>query len=82
MTREEFDNRLMYTGSEVCAMMRRHRVTIRELARKTGLPLRTIRKFRELGVRGYSVLDMHEAIAGELSPRLRAALRNFQQNQA
>lgn len=60
------------TGREFALLMRRHRVTIRQLKERTGIPMYRIRQMREFGVRGYVACDMHEAIAGNLSPRMRA----------
>lgn len=66
------DKYLYLSASDLRRLMRRHRVTIREFARRTSIALKVIRQRRETGLRGCAVLDWCEAIEGELSPRLRA----------
>ncbi len=65
--------RLYLTGKSVARLMRRERVTIRELAARMGLTLKAIRHGRNNGVRGHGVADWVEAITGALPVNLRHA---------
>lgn len=54
------------TGREVTALMRRHGVTIAELARRMNLPQARVRYVRKHGVTGKAFcLDWQEAIEKE-----------------
>ncbi len=69
------------SGKELCGLMRRHRVTIRELARRTGFPQTKIRQRRTTGItRTLAALDWIEAITGEFTPRMRAILNQWRAN--
>jgi hypothetical protein len=63
------------TGKALCSLMRQHKVTIRELARRMALPLRTIRKRRLVGLTMPVMLDWVEAIRGHLTEEERVALQ-------
>lgn len=53
------------SGSEIRGLMRKHRITIRELARRTGITMKRIRQVRERGIdQAAAVRDWCEAIAG------------------
>ena len=64
------------TGPELCSLMRKHRVTIRDLKTRTGFTMKRIRERRETGLIGHAAIDWHEAITGSLTPRMRAALKS------
>lgn len=54
------------SGKQVVSLMRRHRVTIDELASRTGIAKDRIRQVREKGLRClFTVIDWLEAITGE-----------------
>jgi len=53
------------TGAEVCAMMRRHRITIRELAMRMDITLKRVRHVRRYGITsGVVARDWCEGIWG------------------
>lgn len=53
------------SGKELVSLMRRHKVTIRELSERTKIPMKRIRELRELGIDDSFVLrDWMEAITG------------------
>lgn len=53
------------SAKELCSMMRKNRVTMRELAGRMGITLRRIRRAREIGVFGANTArDWVEAITG------------------
>lgn len=56
-------------------LMRRHKVTIRGLAKRMNVTMKAIRKARNEGLRGPAVLDYQEGVLGEFTPRLRACLK-------
>jgi hypothetical protein len=67
------------TGRQIKRIMRQNRVTIRELARRMDATMKSIRKGREVGSAFPGCLDYWQAATGspELSPRLRAQLRQY-----
>lgn len=61
------------TGKELFRLMRKHRVTIRELKARTGITLKRIRQVRESGLAdANAVRDWVQAITGR-DPGLTAA---------
>jgi hypothetical protein len=51
------------SGSEVRGLMRTHRITIRELAQRTGITMKRIRQVREIGIdHAAAARDWYEAI--------------------
>ncbi len=70
------DAAFQMTGPELCSLMRKHRVTIRDLKQRTGITMKRIRTVRETGLGGHAAIDWHEAITGSLTPRMRAALKS------
>jgi hypothetical protein len=70
------DAAFQMTGPELCSLMRKHRVTIRDLKTRTGITMKRIRERRESGLGGHAAIDWHEAITGSLTPRMRAALKS------
>lgn len=74
------DRAFAITGRDLCALMRRHKVTIRELAKRLGLPMKRVRLRRETGVAGTTAIDWHEAITGNATPRMLAAIRSYNAN--
>ena len=71
-----FDD-LFIGGPYVRAQMRKYRVTIRELAQRTGLTMKRIRAIRHRGTGAYSAVDILQAIRGldDLDSQLRAMFR-------
>lgn len=67
----EFDT-FRFTGREIATLMRKHRVTIRELSAKTDITQKRIRQIRATEIAGHAACDWYEAITGSLSPRMRA----------
>lgn len=66
------------TGKQLCRLMRRHGVTIRELARRMGNTQKQIRHRREHGIPTFVLrIDYEEAIYGECTPRLKAAWKQY-----
>ncbi len=67
------------TSTQLKHLMRLHRVTIRELSRRIGIPMRRIREYRDgkarLGL--IASMDWWQAITGadRLTPRMRAQLK-------
>lgn len=53
-----------FSGVEVRALMRRHRITIRELARRQRVTQNRIREVRAKGVQGFMADEYHFAITG------------------
>ena len=74
------DRAFAITGPELCRLMRTNCVTMRDLKKRTGFTLKTIRDRRERGLRGHSAIDWTEAITGTLTPRMKAALRSHYRN--
>lgn len=74
---ERFNRDFAMTGNEVARLMRRHGVTIRELKARTGFTMKRIREICNAGERvslaGVKAMDWHEAITGEVPPRMMAA---------
>jgi hypothetical protein len=68
---------LTLAGREVARLMRQNRVTIRELAERTGFTQKRIRQVRRTGLSGIAVLDWQEAITGQFTARMRAQLRQW-----
>jgi len=74
-TRSSLEHRLLVlSGRDLCRLMRRHRVTIRDLARRTGITQKRIREIRRSQLTGLAVHDWIEAITGEFTPRMRAQM--------
>ncbi len=71
-----FDD-LFIGGAYIRKQMRKHRITIRELAQRTGLTMKRIRRIREHGTGAFSAVDILQAIRGlaDLDPQLRAMFR-------
>lgn len=63
-----------FSGSEIASMMRRNGKTIRALSAAMGISMKRIREIRKSGISGLAAMDWYEAINGELSGRMRAAL--------
>ena len=71
-----------YTGKEICQMMRKHGVTIRQLASKMGVTLKAVRIARNNGTSVLGSLDYAEAIRGSISDEERCVLRQWQNRSA
>ena len=67
------------TGQELSRLMRQHRVTIRELSRRTQITQKRIRRARQLGLPLLASLDFAEAIRGHLTDRERACLAQYRE---
>jgi hypothetical protein len=53
-------------GREIARLMRKYKVTIRELKDRTGITMKRIRQVREDGLKDrYSIRDWLQAIMGE-----------------
>ena len=68
------------SGREIRRLMRQHKTTIRELAKRTGFTLKLIRRVRENGTSTFLAgLDWWQAITGakELDPRRKAQLAQY-----
>lgn len=78
-----FDD-LFIGGAYVRKQMRKYRVTIRELAQRTGLTQKRIRRIREHGTGAYSAVDILQAIRGldDLDSQLRAMFRQARRAEA
>ena len=68
-----FDVSFRFTSTDVRRLFRKHGHTIATVARAMGIPQRSVRRWRNDGVCGYTACDMFEAVTGSLSPRMRAA---------
>lgn len=68
---------LALTGPQLVALMRRSRITIRELAARMGITMSRVRYLRDRGCDVLARLDIEQAIAGEYTPRLRAMFRQY-----
>lgn len=67
--------RTTMTGRELRRLMRRHKVTIRQLAQRMQITMKRVREVRKNGTDDLlSTLDYSEWITGELTPEQRAAL--------
>lgn len=54
------------TGKELCSLMRKHKVTIKELAKRTQITMKRIREVRAEGLKDEDAIrDWKEAITGE-----------------
>lgn len=53
------------TGKELCTLMRKHKVTIRELAKRIGVPMKRVRFRREHGMDRTLARDWIQAITGK-----------------
>jgi len=81
MTQQQIDNwfntTYVLTGKDVARLQRQHKVTIRDLKKRTGFTLKRIRQIRNHGddvaLRGHAAIDWIEAITGSLPPRAKAA---------
>lgn len=66
--------------AEVRRLMREHGVTIRELAARMDITMKRVREIRN-GTGGplswASAIDVHEAIAGTMTPSMREQLRSY-----
>ena len=57
---------LYITGPTLCRLMRRHRLTIRTLAQRLGVPMTRVRLRRQHGIKNRHVArDWLEAITGQ-----------------
>ena len=65
------------SGQEIQSTMRRHNVTIRELARRMKVSMRAVREARNAGRELPVALDYLEAITGEFTPAMRARLNQW-----
>ncbi|MCY2965063.1 MAG: hypothetical protein NT069_15750 [Planctomycetota bacterium] len=67
------------TGAQFRQLMRAHRCTIRELARRAGVPMESVRRMRADGIGFLGSLDYWQAITGaqELDARRRAQFRQY-----
>lgn len=74
-----FTNEYQLTGCEVASMMRRNKITIRDLAAKMQITLKRVRQVRntkdEVALTGHTAIDWIEHITGSLPARARAAYR-------
>lgn len=80
--REERQMRL--TGPQLVRLMRRHRVTIKQLASRMQITMKQVRKARAEGKSMPGRIGYEEAIVGEYTPRMRAQMlqwRNWQEEQ-
>ena len=75
MSRQLIDTTFAMSGPELCALMRKHKVTMRDLKACTGFTLKLIRSRRTTGLKGHAAIDWHEAITGSLTPHMQAALK-------
>lgn len=75
------EKRIKMSGRELRSLMRKHRVTIRELSRRAQVTQKRIREVRTKGLTGLAVLDWQQAIIGEFTPKLRAIFKQYQQEQ-
>ena len=64
-------------GRTLTRLMRRHHVTIRELARRIGISQAIVRRSRAVGLAYPAAVDWQQAIVGEYTPRLRAQFRQW-----
>ncbi len=56
---------LALTGPEIVKLMNRHKITIRDLAKRMNITMKRVRQVRAFGVEGeWYVLDWQEAITG------------------
>jgi hypothetical protein len=68
----------LLTAKDVRGLMRKHRLTIRDLAQRMQIPMKSIRRARAHGPRDFlASLDLAEAIRGHLTDRERACLRQY-----
>ena len=68
---------MLLTGAMLQKLMRKHGVTIRELANRMGLAMTRVRHYREHGVTMPARLDWEQAIIGEFTPRHKAMLAQW-----
>lgn len=68
---------MQMSGKSLTRLMRKHKVSSRALADRTGITLSRIRECRKIGVPMPACLDWEEAIIGEFSPRMRAMLEQW-----
>lgn len=71
-----------YTGKEICQMMRKHGVTIRQLAAKMDVTQKAVRTARNNGTSVLGSLDYAEAIRGFMTDDERVVLRQWQNRSA
>lgn len=71
-----------YTGAEIRSMMRKHGVTIRQLATKMNVTMKAVRIARNTGTSVLGSLDYAEAIRGSISDEERVVLRQWQNRSA
>jgi hypothetical protein len=69
------ERKITLSGRELCSLMRRHRVTIRELSKRMGITQKRIRHRRAVGLVGLMVHDWRQAIVGEFTAHDRAQLQ-------
>ncbi len=64
------------TGKELITMMRRHKVTIRELARRIQIPQKRVRIRRDIGLDAETARDWIQSITGvDPGPQITKATR-------
>jgi len=68
-----------YTGAEIRSMMRKHRITIRQLAAKMDVTMKAVRIARNNGPSVLGSLDYAEAIRGYMTDDERVVLRQWQE---
>ena len=69
------------TGERLTRLMRRHGVTIRDLASRIGVAMTRVRRCREAGCAMPWRLDWEQAIEGTFTARHRAMFRQWRLNQ-
>lgn len=65
------------TGPALSSLMRRHRVTIRELSRRLDIPQRIVRDRRRAGVTAPAAFDWRQAIIGAWTADLAADFQHW-----
>ena len=70
------------TGKQICQLMRKHNVTIKELSKRMQITMKRVRFVRETGLVFPFSLDWQQMITGaaELTPRERAGFKQWQMN--
>ena len=70
------------TGKQICQLMRKHNVTIKELSKRMQITMKRVRFRREIGIAYPASLDWQQAITGaaELTPRERAGFNQWRMN--
>lgn len=55
---------MVLTGHRICALMRKHKITMRDIKERHGITLKRIREVRSDGVRGFMAEDWFRIITG------------------